>query len=131
MIAARRGTRAALHQVGALLHQRVSVLVCVGVCVGVRVGTGGVCGAVELAGVCVCVCRVCVCVCLCVCVCVCVLPFKGALACRESEYRERERREPRPRGLSGDTKVEKTAILSQLSPLYLIPQTLSGVLFGK
>ena len=105
MIAARRGTRAALHQVGALLNQRVSVLVCVGVCVGVRVGTGGVCGAVELAGVCVCVCRVCVCVC------VCVLPFKGALACRESEYRERERGESRDRADSPETKVEKTAIL--------------------
>jgi len=35
MIAARLGTRAALHQVGALLNQRVSALVCVGVCVGV------------------------------------------------------------------------------------------------
>ena len=54
MIAARLGTRAALHQVGALLNQRVSALVCVGVCVGVCAGTGGVCGAVELAGVGVC-----------------------------------------------------------------------------
>ena len=35
MIAARLGTRTALHQVGALLNQRVSALVCVGVCVGV------------------------------------------------------------------------------------------------
>ena len=54
MIAARLGTRAALHQVGALLNQRVSALVCVGVCVGVCAGTGRVCGAVELAGVGVC-----------------------------------------------------------------------------
>ena len=61
MIAARLGTRAALHQVGALPNQRVSALVCVGVCVGVCAGTGRVCGAVELAGVrCVyeCVCGV-------------------------------------------------------------------------
>ena len=61
MPAARLGTRAALHQVGALLNQRVSALVCVGVCVGVCAGTGRVCGAVELAGVrCVyeCVCGV-------------------------------------------------------------------------
>ena len=54
MIAARLGTRAALHQVGALPNQRVSALVCVGVCVGVCAGTGRVCGAVELAGVEVC-----------------------------------------------------------------------------
>ena len=33
MIAARLGTRAALHQVGTLLNQRVGALVCVGVCV--------------------------------------------------------------------------------------------------
>ena len=65
---------------GALLNQRVSALVCVGVCVGVCAGTGGVCGAVELAGVGVCM-SVCV-------VWVWVLrlrPFKGA---RDSERRD-------------------------------------------
>ena len=78
MIAARLGTRAALHQVGALPNQRVSALVCVGVCVGVCAGTGRVCGAVELAGVEVCggVCVVWVWV---------LRPFKGA---RDSERRD-------------------------------------------
>ena len=99
MIAARRGTRAGLHQVGALLNQRVSVLVCVGVCVGVRVGTGGVCGAVELAGVCVCVCRVCVCVCAAV---------QGRA--RVSRVKSTERERPGETGRTGDERVSKTAI---------------------
>ena len=82
MVAARLGTRAALHQVGALPNQRVSALVCVGVCVGVCAGTGRVCGAVELAGV-RCVYE---CVCAVVWVWLWVLrPFKGA---RDSERRD-------------------------------------------